>query len=233
MCVVVFAGAGCTSVLPPSSSHAFGTSVSVQTGETTLFSDGLQMTLVSIDDSRCKEGVVCVWAGELSPVLTLTGGTLTQASSVRLGTTSAPVMRAGGYDLTLIASTDTEATIQVDLASSNEPIEGTSYRDLLRGVSVQPHDVLINPLTITGEARGNWFFEASFPVRILDANGKELFAGPAQARGDWMTTEFVPFTLTATFSPPTTATGTLVLQKDNPSGLPEHDDAFEIPIRFR
>jgi hypothetical protein len=26
--------------------------------------------------------------------------------------------------------------------------------------------------------------------------------------------------------------GTLIMQKDNPSGLPEHDDAFEIPIRF-
>ena len=26
--------------------------------------------------------------------------------------------------------------------------------------------------------------------------------------------------------------GTLIFQKDNPSGLPEHDDALEIPILF-
>ena len=31
---------------------------------------------------------------------------------------------------------------------------------------------------------------------------------------------------------PATSTGTLVLQKDNPSGLPEHADELRIPVRF-
>ena len=90
-----------------------------------------------------------------------------------------------------------------------------------------------SPLTITGEARGNWYFEASFPVKILDANGVELGVSYAEAQGEWMTTEFVPFISTLTFATSTTATGTLVLEKDNPSGLPEYADEIRLPIRFQ
>ena len=91
--------------------------------------------------------------------------------------------------------------------------------------------VVKSPLTITGNARGTWFFEASFPVRLLDDTGNEIAATHADAAGDWMTDAFVPFTATLTF---TTAakTGRLVLQKDNPSGLPENDKIVNIPVKF-
>ncbi len=49
----------------------------------------------------------------------------------------------------------------------------------------------------------------------------------------WMTTDFVPFKATLTFTVDKNAysnKGTLILRKDNPSGLPEHDDALEIPV---
>ncbi|MBI4094343.1 MAG: GerMN domain-containing protein [Candidatus Liptonbacteria bacterium] len=92
--------------------------------------------------------------------------------------------------------------------------------------------VVRSPLVVRGEARGTWFFEASFPVRILDGNGNELGVVPAQAQGEWMTEAFVPFEATLTFTPPTTDTGTLILEKDNPSGLPEHADELRIPVRF-
>ncbi len=95
-----------------------------------------------------------------------------------------------------------------------------------------------SPLTITGEARGNWYFEASFPVYVTDWDGKIIGQGIATAQGDWMTTDFVPFTATITFATADISghysdKGTLILKKDNPSGLPEHDDALEIPIRLR
>ena len=86
-----------------------------------------------------------------------------------------------------------------------------------------------SPLTVTGEASG-WYFEGSFPVTLLDANGKILVQFYATAQGDWMTSDFVPFISKLTFPKPTTDTGTLVLMKDNPSGLPENDDSIEIPI---
>lgn len=91
---------------------------------------------------------------------------------------------------------------------------------------------ITSPLVVRGEARGNWYFEASFPVLLRDANGKELVVKPAQAQGEWMTTEFVPFEVTLNFAKPTTKTGTLILEKDNPSGLLEHAAQIEIPVVF-
>lgn len=107
-----------------------------------------------------------------------------------------------------------------------------SKDDLIRVRTVRPGDTVQSPLTVEGEARGTWFFEASFPVRLLDGNGKEIAVIPAQAQGDWMTEDFVPFRAELTFTLPTTAEGTLVLEKDNPSGLPEYADELRIPVRF-
>ncbi len=107
-----------------------------------------------------------------------------------------------------------------------------AHADLIHVTTPVTNAQVASPLIVTGEARGNWYFEASFPVVLLDATGKEIARAPAQAQGDWMTTDFVPFSVTLTFAKPTTATGTLVLKKDNPSGLPEHDDSVSIPVRF-
>ncbi|MDO8742174.1 MAG: Gmad2 immunoglobulin-like domain-containing protein [bacterium] len=95
-----------------------------------------------------------------------------------------------------------------------------------------PNSVVRSPLMISGKARGNWYFEASFPVKLYDANRKLLTQVPAQAQSEWMTTDYVPFAATLTFDTPTTPTGVLVLEKDNPSGLPEHADQLEVPIVF-
>lgn len=91
---------------------------------------------------------------------------------------------------------------------------------------------MTSPLTVTGEARGNWYFEATFPVKLLDANGGLVVQHYAEAQSDWMTTDFVPYVATLTFTPPATATGTLVLEKANASGLPANDDSVEIPVQF-
>ncbi len=104
---------------------------------------------------------------------------------------------------------------------------------LIRLTTPQPNTEITSPLIVTGEARGNWYFEASFPVRLLDGTGKEIAVTPAQAKGDWMTTNFVPFRAELTFVAPSTKEGTLVLQKDNPSGLPGNADEVKIPIRFK
>ncbi len=96
----------------------------------------------------------------------------------------------------------------------------------------QPNDLVASPLIVAGAAPGPWYFEASFPVRLLDGNGAQIAVGSAQAQTDWMTTGMVPFQVTLTFAPPVTATGTLVLQKDNPSGEPQNDASFSIPVNF-
>ena len=65
---------------------------------------------------------------------------------------------------------------------------------------------------------GNWYFEASFPVTLLDANGAVLARAPARAKGTWMTADYVGFTATLVFAAPATSEGELLLQNDNPSG---------------
>lgn len=104
--------------------------------------------------------------------------------------------------------------------------------DLIRVTTPIADAVVMSPLLIEGEARGTWYFEASFPIRIYDANNKLLGTVVAQAQSDWMTENFVPFKATLTFSKSTTSTGTLVFEKDNPSGLPEHANELRMPIRF-
>ena len=93
-------------------------------------------------------------------------------------------------------------------------------------------DTVTSPLKITGQARGTWYFEASFPVKLVDDNGIVLAEAPAQAQGEWMTEEFVPFAVTLNFKTPTTQAGTLMLRNDNPSGDPARDKELRIPVVF-
>jgi len=104
--------------------------------------------------------------------------------------------------------------------------------DIIRIDSPRPNQVISSPLIIQGEARGTWFFEGDFPVYLLDDNGKELKIGIARAESDWMTEDFVPFEAKIEFQQPKTKPGILVFKKDNPSGLPEHDDELRMPVRF-
>ncbi len=100
-------------------------------------------------------------------------------------------------------------------------------------LSPTPGSLVKSPLTVTGRARGTWYFEATFPVQILDANDNVLGRVPAQAQSDWMTTEFVPFVANVTFQNSLTPTGFLILKKDNPSGLPQNEQEVRYPIRFK
>lgn len=121
--------------------------------------------------------------------------------------------------------------------TSGNPSELT-YKDLIKVIRPGQNEVVSNPLVVEGQARGSWYFEASFPVVLVDWDGKIIAQGPAQAQGEpgaWMTSDYVPFKATLTFNlePGTPSDrGALILRKDNPSGLPANDDAFEIPIRF-
>ncbi|MBI2644146.1 MAG: GerMN domain-containing protein [Candidatus Wildermuthbacteria bacterium] len=105
-------------------------------------------------------------------------------------------------------------------------------QDLIRITNPRPNQEIRSPLLITGQARGNWFFEASFPVKLLDERGNTLVTGIAQAQGEWMTTEFVPFQAHIEFDKPAGKKGTLILEKDNPSGLPEQADELRVPVVF-
>lgn len=86
---------------------------------------------------------------------------------------------------------------------------------------------------VTGEAPGNWFFEADFPIQVRDKDGNVIARTFASAQGEWMTTEQVGFASTIIVEGGYKGPATLILVKNNPSGLPEHDDAVEIPIQIQ
>ena len=104
--------------------------------------------------------------------------------------------------------------------------------DMIRVTTPLPKTKVTSPLSVEGEARGNWYFEASFPIALIDASGTVLASGIGKAEGDWMTTDYVPFTSTLTWTAPKATSGTLILKRDNPSGLKEHDASVSIPVRF-
>jgi len=89
-----------------------------------------------------------------------------------------------------------------------------------------------SPLEIKGEARGTWFFEAQFNAVIMDSHGNKLGEAILTAESDWMTSEFIPFKGKLNFSQPSTSQGILKFLSANPSGLPEHQKVFEVPVEF-
>ena len=105
--------------------------------------------------------------------------------------------------------------------------------DDIRVLTPQASDTISSPLVVTGEARGPWYFEATFSAVLVDWDGLIIAEVPVMTAEDWMTTDFVPFRVEIPFARPAYGDrGALILQKANASGLPEHDAAVEIPIFF-
>jgi len=90
--------------------------------------------------------------------------------------------------------------------------------------------IITSPLTLTGQARGSWFFEANAPVTLLDDQGKVIAQSRVEAIGKWMTTNFVAFQGQLEYSSNATSSGTLIFNNDNPSGLPEKSKEFKLPV---
>lgn len=131
----------------------------------------------------------------------------------------------------------TQLNTELATAKKNQaPATSYSYTSK-KGVVVKVYvpaasSQLVNPVIIMGEVPGNWSFEASFPVKLMDAKGNVVAQAPAQLLGDWMTDKPVPFTVKLTYANALSGDGTLLLQKDNPSGLDANDDSVSIPIKL-
>lgn len=129
-------------------------------------------------------------------------------------------------------------------AASNEEVTeenegGVVAHPLITVSNISEGDVVLSPLQLEGQARGYWFFEGSFPVVVTNWDGLIIAEGIATAEGEWMTEEFVPFKSVLTFispyktgDPEFMKRGSLILKRDNPSGLPENNDAYELTVYF-
>lgn len=227
--------------------------VTLSVGDTATYPDGMMLSLQSIEDSRCPADAKCVRAGDIGVTLRFTGGMVdgTRTESLYIDS-DLPEHRSAttvdGYtvrlDSVMKTPTDAKAALYVTLARDKDDGEEEPTEDRLMSnaaekaslifvSNVSAGDTVSSPLNLAGEAVGPWYFEASFPVELLDQSSAVIATGIATATSDWMTTAFVPFTASLTFPAQTPgSTGMLILHKDNPSGLPANDDALYIPVQF-
>lgn len=105
--------------------------------------------------------------------------------------------------------------------------------DLIRIDNPRPNQVISSPLKISGQAKGTWFFEGDLPIKLLDEDNNILAEGFVTAQGEWMSENFVPFETEINFVMPNTTKGTLILSKNNPSGLAKNDDQLIVPVKFK
>lgn len=117
--------------------------------------------------------------------------------------------------------------------SAQEAVYDNTSTDQIVIDSPKAGETVGTTFTVVGKARGYWYFEASFPMRVFASSGVLLKEMPVQADGEWMTEEFVPFSETVTVPPGTKGEALLILYNDNPSGLPENDATVSIPIYIK
>jgi cytoskeletal protein RodZ len=138
-----------------------------------------------------------------------------------------------------IATLNTQSAKQPDNTPSNQQTSrqnSTTYTSE-KGVKIIVYSPAKNakvssPVAIIGEVPGNWSFEASFPVKVKDADGNTIAQGKAEVLGDWMTDKHVAFSAKLVYSSAEAGQGMVVLQKDNPSGMTDNDDTLSIPIQL-
>src|SRR6056297_403528 len=139
------------------------------------------------------------------------------------------------YRQTIAQIIDT-LSVQTALETENADSAGATIPDVIRVSTPTEGAAIASPVQITGEARGTWFFEASAPVVITDWDGRIIGEGFVEAEDNWMTESFVPFSGEVSFTAPTDGVsdrGAVILQKANPSGLPENDAALEISVTLQ
>jgi len=121
---------------------------------------------------------------------------------------------------------------ETDTSDDIESNEADALSDQIIVTDPIPDQLITSPLIITGEARGTWFFEATFSVKLLNSNGEVLALHYAITEEEWMTEDFISFTANIEFGDPQTAAGILILDKNNPSDIREYDAQLVIPVRF-
>lgn len=197
---------------------------------------GVSVTPLSVlEDSRCPANVNCIQAGTVRISVKLESALGTATQEFKLGQ---PV------------TTEAEAVTLLSVAPekiSTQEVQPSEYQftfrvekrlisyvnasqDLITVEMPHPGAVVGKEFAVIGEARGMWFFEASFPVEVHGKNGEVLDVAVAQAKGEWMTEDFVPFRADISIPASYTGPATLVLKRDNASGLPEHDASAWYPI---
>lgn len=114
-----------------------------------------------------------------------------------------------------------------------EKLEVSSAKEEIELETPEPFQVVKSPISVSGQARGSWFFEADFPLRVENKEGELVTSTFVTTTEEWMTEEFVSFKKDIDYEHPSAGYSYLILEKANPSGLPENSDELRIPVYLR
>jgi hypothetical protein len=129
--------------------------------------------------------------------------------------------------LALAACSDPQPALQAETppASTTE----TANASGVTTDALAPGARVTSPLVVEGAAPGDWYFEAQFAAKVVDADGALIAEGPARAQSDWMTEAPVRYRAELTFSVAQETQATLVLQEDMPADN-AHPREVAIPV---
>lgn len=115
--------------------------------------------------------------------------------------------------------------------------------DLIPTVSPEPEPILQTNVPrnsviktdqiVAGKIDNSWLFEGQFNIQIKDSSGRVIATTPVKiVEGqDWTVPGLKDFSVKITFKT-NSQSGTLVINSDNPSGLPENQKSYSIPVKF-
>ncbi|WP_300375956.1 Gmad2 immunoglobulin-like domain-containing protein [Henriciella sp.] len=115
---------------------------------------------------------------------------------------------------------------------TTEPQEGSPQASIPAEMVIdnpQPGAEVTSPIQLGGSVPGTWYFEGSFPLEIVTAEGEVITEHYASSQGEWMTEKPVKFESEIEFSVSQPTQATLVLREDDPSGLQDTREA-RVPL---
>jgi hypothetical protein len=105
-------------------------------------------------------------------------------------------------------------------------------KDIIIIDSPKPYQKVQVTIIIKGKAKGSFFFEGTFPIRIEDENGNLIVSDYIMTKENWMTENFVSFETHFYFEKGNLRKGFIIFEKANPSGLLENKFEIRIPLYF-
>lgn len=142
----------------------------------------------------------------------------------------------------LLFTTPAEAPVRSPIATStNEAVlpAPTASASSSQGAPLDTQVVVATPagnatvshtLDVSGSAPNQWFYEAVFPIQVRDSDDDLIGSAQGQAQSDWTQPGQIKFTAQIAVDSSYEGPATLILLKDNPSGLPQNADEVTVPI---
>lgn len=227
----------------------YATAAGAPIGEATVYSFNTEKSVDQggVPESELKVGVTRFNNSDPARKLTIDESQVISKEDIMVNGTSATRRRMRGMGQNILVTVETpQYTYAIQAYPANSKYIET-FEQMLQTFTItrgqdanavvsltnpQRQATITSPVTVAGQAPGNWFFEGVIPVEIQDEDGTVLGETSLSATGNWMTTAPVSFSGQITFEESDTETGYIVVKKDNPSGLPKNADQRRFAVSF-